>query len=149
MRTALLPALLLMLAMPAEAQTVPVTIVDGHTIILRERTYVLWGIEAPDKRQTCEDGWPAGQEAIRALAQLIKGHVIECQAREKDRFGDTVALCLADGTDLGAMMIRAGMAWAFGGESKEYALLEKDAREERRGLHDHVCELPRSWRARH
>jgi endonuclease YncB( thermonuclease family) len=135
-------------SLAASAQTVAVTIVDGHTIILGERTYLLWGIEAADKRQSCEDGWPLGQEAIKTLAGLIRGHVIECQTRDKDRNGTTIALCLADGVDLGAMMLRAGMAWAFAGESREYVQLEKDARADRRGLHDHVCELPRSWRQR-
>ncbi len=142
-------AALLLFALPAAAQTVQVTVADGNTIRLAGRTYLLWGIEAPDRRQTCGDGWPAGQEAMQALAGLIQGHMIDCEPRDKDRFGDTVALCRADGADLGALMVRAGMAWAFGGESREYRDLEKDARDDRRGLHDHACERPGRWRERH
>jgi endonuclease YncB( thermonuclease family) len=146
MRLAAALLLALVLGLAAAAQTVMVTIVDGHTLSLGDRTYLLWGIEAPDKLQICDDGWPAGQEAIRALAGLVQGHAIECQTRDKDRFGTVIALCLADGSDLGAMMIRNGMAWAFAGESREYVQLERDARADRRGLHDHSCELPRRGR---
>jgi endonuclease YncB( thermonuclease family) len=100
---------LLMLALPAAAQT----IIDGDTIKLNGTTYRLWGIDAAENHQSCADGWPAGTEATKALAGLMAGKTIACEAKTTDRYGRTVAICRANGQDLGAAMVRDGMAWAF------------------------------------
>jgi hypothetical protein len=39
------------------------TIMDGDAIGLNGTTWRLWGINAPESRQTCRDGWPADLEA--------------------------------------------------------------------------------------
>ena len=44
-----------------------------------------------------------------------------------DCYGRTVALCLADGVDLGAAMVSAGMAWAFTRYSSDYVSQERTA----------------------
>jgi len=41
-----------LMALPAVAQTVT----DGDTIKHNDRTYRLWGIDAPERKQTCADG---------------------------------------------------------------------------------------------
>lgn len=43
------------------------TIMDGDAIGLNGTTWRLWGINAPESRQTCEDGWPADLEAKHEL----------------------------------------------------------------------------------
>jgi hypothetical protein len=53
----------LTLAVPASAQTV----VDGDTIRIGAATFHLWGIDAPDAKQTCSDGWQAGTAASRPV----------------------------------------------------------------------------------
>jgi hypothetical protein len=60
---------LLLFALPASAQTV----VDGDTIKLAGTTYRLWGIDAPESKQSCAAGWPAGQEATKARAVRAAG----------------------------------------------------------------------------
>ena len=57
-----------LLALPAAAESVRA--VDGDTIKLNDTTYRLWGIDAPETRQACADGWEAGPEARRKLADL-------------------------------------------------------------------------------
>ena len=52
----------LLLCLPAAAQT----ITDGDTIKHNGRAYRLWGIDAPESKQTCADGWPAGSLATTA-----------------------------------------------------------------------------------
>jgi hypothetical protein len=95
---------------PAAAQ---VRTVDGRTLKLGGTIYRLWDIDAAEKSQKCADGWPAGIEARTRLRQLIAGRTVACEPRTKDRYGRTVALCRADGQDLGVAMVSAGMAWAF------------------------------------
>src|SRR3954452_15705468 len=108
MDSRMLGVLVALLAVPAVAQTV----VDGDTIKLEGTTYRIWGIDAAETKQACADGWMAGRGATAAMLQLVKGRTVACEAKVKDRYGRTVALCRADGRDLGAAMVSAGMAWA-------------------------------------
>src|SRR6516162_6676857 len=89
-----------------------VTVIDGDTIRLDGTTFRLWGIDAPEARQDCRDGWPAGREATAHLRRMIDGQGVSCEPRTIDRYGRTVALCRENGRDIGADMVSAGMAWA-------------------------------------
>lgn len=123
------------------------TVTDGDTIKLSGTTYRLWGIDAPETVQSCADGWPAGHEATAKLEQLMAGREISCEPRTTDRYGRTVAVCRADGNDLGAAMVSAGMAYAFTRYSSDYIEQEKSAIRERAGVHAHNCDKPWEWRA--
>lgn len=127
--------LILLLALPAHAQ---VRVIDGDTIALNGTTYRLHGIDAPELKQEC-DGWMAGQYAAAVLRGLVDKRIVVCIPRTTDRFGRTVAICLADGVDVGAEMVRQGMAWAFIRYSKSYVDLEVAAKAEGLGIHAHGC----------
>ena len=141
-----LVGLAVLVAPPVCAQSV--TIVSGDTISQDGTTYRLWGIEAPDPHQTCMKGWPAGEEAVRVLEELIADRPVSCEPRDKDRSGRTRAICQADGTDLGAAMVRSGFAWAQLGQSKGYVLEETRAAGERKGVHAHRCQTAANWRVK-
>ena len=96
------------------------TAVDGDTIKLDGTTYRLWGIDAPETRQTCTSGWPAGMEATDLLRALMRDKTVMCEPKTTDRYGRTVAICRADGRDLGADMVSAGYALAFVRYSLDY-----------------------------
>ena len=131
-------------SMPAAAE---VRTVDGDTLKLDGTIYRLWGIDAAEQGQRCADGWPAGIEARTKLRHLIAGHTITCEPLTKDRYGRIVALCRADGQDLGAAMVSAGMAWAFTRYSGDYVEQEQVASAEHLGVHAHDCAKPWDWRA--
>ena len=96
----------------------------------------------------CDDGWPAGQEASAYLYDLIRGRKVTCEPKTTDRYGRTVAICRADGRDLGADMVSAGMALAFIRYSRDYVELEAAAKAARLGVHAHDCIAAWEWRAR-
>ncbi len=96
--------------------------------MLSRAIYRLWGIDAPETTQNCRDGCPAGRLAATQLQTLIKGREIACKAKDTDRYGRTVAICRAGGEDLGALMVRSGMAWAFVRYSRDYVNQEARAK---------------------
>jgi len=123
------------------------SVTDGDTIKLNGTTYRLWGIDAPETKQTCSDGWEAGREATRAMVELIRGRFVTCHAVTQDRYGRTVATCFADDVNLSAAMVQAGMAWAFVRYSRDYVDLEAAAKAAWLGIHAHDCQPAWEWRA--
>jgi endonuclease YncB( thermonuclease family) len=122
-------------------------VIDGDTLVLDGIHYRLYGIDAPESRQACADGWQAGKAASRTLATLVEGKAITCEPRGHDRYGRSIGICRADGRDLGAEMVRMGMALAFTRYSTDYVQLEAEAKAARRGVHLHGCISPWDWRA--
>lgn len=122
-------------------------ITDGDTLKFGGVTYRLFGIDAPEARQTCPDGWPAGRMATTRLQALISGRSVICQQKDRDRYSRIVAVCRAGGQDLGAIMVREGLAWAFVRYSSAYVDQEARARADRRGVHAHGCTAAWDWRA--
>jgi endonuclease YncB( thermonuclease family) len=141
--SASLLALLAVLVRPASGQTVT----DGDTLKQGGVTYRLWGIDAPELAQTCPDGWPAGRMASSRLQALTAGRSIVCQEKDRDRYGRTVAVCRASGEDLGAIMVREGLAWAFVRYSSDYVGQEGQAKAANLEVHAHGCPPAWQWRA--
>lgn len=102
-------------------------VLDGQSEAVRVRVD---GIDAPER---CQNGGEAAREALIALALRKTVHVY---GDTSDVYGRLVARLQVEGTDLGAEMVRAGMAWAWRYQSGRgpYAGLQREARQARRGL---------------
>ena len=89
-------------------------VLDGDSLALAGEDIRLFGIDAPESRQTCRDAagrsYRCGRAAARALAAATEGRTVACTRLERDRYHRQVALCTADGRDLGEAMVRAGLA---------------------------------------
>ena len=72
--------------------------------------------------------------ATTRLQALTAGRSIVCQEKDRDRYGRTVAICRASGEDLGAIMMREGLAWAFVRYSYDYVDQQEEARAANRGV---------------
>lgn len=136
----------------AERQTAtiagPARVVDGDSLSIAGTQIRLFGIDAPELHQTCNRAgrnWACGLEAAAALRAASADKQVVCRARERDRFGRTVAVCHAGGLDLGAAMIKGGLAVSFG----SYEADEREARDARRGIWSSSFDPPAVWRARH
>jgi micrococcal nuclease len=80
-------------------------VIDGDTIDIRGTRIRLAGIDAP------EIGDPHGQAAKGALLRLCHGQIIRAVTEGEVSHQRLVATCyLADGRDLSAEMVRAGLA---------------------------------------
>ena len=148
-----LMALAIGLAAAAPAQvTGPARVVDGDTFSVGAERVRLWGVDAPEGRQVCQNaqgqGYACGDVARDQLVGLIGGREVRCEVRDRDPYGRAVSRCLAGSTDLGEAMVRTGWAVDYVQFSRgAYASAEVEARRARRGLWAGRFETPSTWRA--
>lgn len=121
---------------------------DGDSLVVDGVRIRLHAIDAAEYKQNCADGWPAGVMAFDALRAMVAGRTVACEPKTTDRYGRTVAVCRADGVDLGAAMVHSGHSWAFTRYSADYIEQEREARAARAGVHGHDCVPAWEWRAR-
>ena len=126
-------------------------VIDGDTFSWKGQTYRLWGIDAPEKDQSCRRGledYQCGATALSYLRSLIDPATLACEikprAKKETRI---VALCRVDGEDLALLMVSAGWAVDYKFFSKGYyAAAEGDARAARRGLWAGEFQQQQAWR---
>ena|SRR5215204_333932 len=124
-------------------------VVEGDTVRFGSQLVRLFGIDAPKKAQTCDDGqWHPGPLAKKALEAFIAGRPVTCKQVDVDDANNRpVAQCFAGDDDLQALMVSAGWAWSFGRYGDRYAPEERDAIARKLGVHGHRCSPPSQWRS--
>jgi endonuclease YncB( thermonuclease family) len=122
---------------------------DGDTVKFGRQRIRLFGIDAPEKGQPCDDGhWYPGPLATKALIAFIAGRPVSCHQVDYDQKNNRpVAVCFAGKDDLQALMVSAGWAWAYTAFSDQYADAERRAPARGVGVHAHRCQPPWEWRA--
>jgi endonuclease YncB( thermonuclease family) len=104
----------------------------GLTDNKEEIRFRIYGIDAPEKKQ------PFGNKSKQYLSDLIYGKKVGIVVQKKrDRYCRPVVwVYTPDGKDVGAEMLKAGMAWHFKkyNKSQEYADLENVAKRDKLGL---------------
>ncbi len=143
-------ALAVYLAGPADPpeQNLPLVgkarVVDGDTLALGSIRIRLADIDAPERGQTCGEAaapWPCGARAGARLVELARNE-ISCQPEDRDRWGRIVAACRNAGADLGAAMVRDGLALSTG----RYDEVQAEARLAGRGIWSGPFVAPAQWR---
>lgn len=134
----------------AQTLTGPVTVIDGDTLKMGSKRIRLFGIDAPEGRQTCQTArgqdWWCGTEASRAMRSLAHGKAAICHQQDIDRYGRIVAICMVNGRDIGEALVEQGLAIAYRYFSKRYVPAEDRARQARRGMWSGNFMEPYDWR---
>lgn len=142
--------LLISPALAAEPIVGRPSVIDGDTLDIRGTRIRLFGIDAPESGQLCQDAagksYRCGQTAALALADRIGEANVSCEARDTDRYGRTVAVCRKGPEDLNAWLVQQGFATAYRRYSAVYVNLEDEARSRKRGLWAGVFDPPSDWR---
>lgn len=127
------------------------TAVDGDTLRLGTIRVRIFGIDAPESHQRCSlksgADYACGERAALFLAGAVYGRSIVCEAKDRDRYGRTVALCRAGGVDLGQALVNSGLAVADRRYSEIYVADEERPRRARRGLWSGAFVPPSDFRA--
>lgn len=118
-----------------------IEVIDGDTFRHRGEVYRLWGIDAPERDQTCLDSsfrrYDCGKQATEKLKSLLNTEEEpECVQVSRDSYDRKVMKCYVYKQDLGGMMVRSGHAldepFFSGGV---YGPDQEAAKKEKLGLH--------------
>ena len=124
------------------------SVIDGDTIQISGRHVRLFGMDAPELVQTCEANgrkYRCGEAATHALADRIHDRPVTCKWQEIEGYDQLMAVCTADGEDLGRFMVRAG--WAIASRRYPgYVDDELSAKSARVGLWQGRFVAPWQWR---
>lgn len=144
-------ALACLLASPAEARSVTgrAHANDGDSLVVQGVRVRLFGVDAFEYDQMC-GRFACGQKARQTLGELVRGQDITCVRHDMDRYGRMVSVCtLADGRDVGAEMVKRGLAVAYRRFSMAYLPQEKAAKAARAGAWAYGFQSPLQYRQNH
>jgi endonuclease YncB( thermonuclease family) len=124
---------------------------DGDSLRSGKLRIRLFGIDAPEKKQQCTgtDGakWDCGTAAEKALTALVaSAPQLQCDLIDVDRYGRVLMRCFAGKTDLGAALVRAGLALAYRQYSFIYSADEDSAKTAKLGMWAGSFTAPWAWR---
>ena len=130
--------------------TGPATVIDASHLEVAGRRVKIYGIDAPDPDQTCEDregkDYPCGIEARRTLARIVQGEEVSCQPRGPNQLNETLATCSTGQTDLAQALVTTGWALADRPRTLDYEEDELKARTAKLGLWQGAFLSPAEWR---
>ncbi len=111
-------------------------VMDGDTLLVvrsGQKEPVKLRLDGVDAPETCQPGGLAARDAMIALA-LRKP--VQVQSLGHDSYGRDIGRLSVNGADLGAEMVRSGMAWAYRFRTGRgpYAALQREAQKEKRGV---------------
>jgi endonuclease YncB( thermonuclease family) len=128
------------------------TVIDGDTIEIHGQRIRLWGVDAPESRQPCQDAsgkdYRCGKAAADALDELLAAaRPTRCEQVDVDRYKRVVARCYAGKQDVAEALVSRGLAVDYHRYSKgAYAAAEDAARSRRVGLWAGTFKKPWEWR---
>ena len=111
-------------------------VMDGDTVLLvpeGEREPVKWRIQGIDAPESCQ---PGGEASRDVLIALVLRRTVQIEPHGHDSYGRQLGRLWVGEADVGAEMVRTGMAWAYSYRSGRgpYAALQREAQRHKRGL---------------
>jgi endonuclease YncB( thermonuclease family) len=80
------------------------SVIDGDTLRVAGQKVRLQGLAAPELSEA------RGHEATAALIQIVKGHKVSCELDGTTSHDRLVGICYAEGKDVGAELVKLGLA---------------------------------------
>jgi endonuclease YncB( thermonuclease family) len=137
------------LAADGDVVSGPVRAIDADIIMVNDQRVILYGVDAPERSQFCFVGnkkWGCWDAAMSALRTILEPGTASCTlSGEPDPFNRRYGVCTVDGKDVGAELVRSGMAMAFLDQGDDYAEIEQQARTAEVGLWQPRAKVDAPW----
>ena len=128
-------------------------IVDGDTIIFKNKKVRLFGIDAPETNQYCFDKkkikYSCGLNSTKELIKFIKQNSnksIKCTDHDIDQYGRNISECWVGKISINSWLVENGYALAYLKYSNKFFLDEKKAKEKGLGVWQGRFIYPWEWR---
>ena len=128
-------------------------IVDGDTIIFKNKKIRLFGIDAPETNQYCFDKkkikYSCGLNSTKELIKFIKlnsNKSIKCIDHDIDQYGRYISECWIGKISINSWLVKNGYALAYLKYSNKFFLDEKKAKENGLGVWQGRFIYPWEWR---
>lgn len=127
-------------------------VVSGSILVLNGVRIKLFGIEAPEPTQTCENrygnSYHCGKAAIIWMRDWLNKKNVSCRILSRIENNNTTGICFSDDGkyDVAAKIVYAGWAVAYTKHTRVYVDYEREAAEARRGLWSGRFYKPWDWR---
>ena len=133
-------------------------IIDGDTIKIDSKKIRLYGIDAPEKKQTCKKpyltigffsftkNYLCGQVSTDKLTKKINNQIIKCKIKNVDRYNRLIGECYKKNENLNSWLVSNGYAVAYRKYSKKYISNEIIAKNNKLGIWQGKFEMPWNFR---
>ncbi len=126
--------------------------IDGDIITIDNLRIILWGVDAPDRNETCTQGselYPCYANSVQALTALVAQGPVTCTLKgAPDRLNRRFGICMTGATDINAEMVKQGMAFAFVPQSTDYAGAQAGAKSAKIGIWQDGVSAQPPWELR-
>ena len=133
-----------------EVVTGAAKVVDADIIMVEKQRVILWAVDAPERPQKCFVGdltWDCHGAARQALGELIASGEASCtlQPGAPDKFNRRYGVCTSAGKDVGAELVRLGLARAYVEQGAGYLAQEEEARAAAVGVFQAGAKVDAPW----
>jgi len=114
-----------------------INVVDGDSLVVNGVMTRMYGIDAPEYKQTCldenEQEYQCGNSSKEALQNMITDDTI-CSIKGHDKHNRILTVCYNGNIDINKEMVKKGFAVAYSRYSDDYIDQETKAKENKIGL---------------
>ena len=134
------------------------SVTDGDTIKINGNKIRLFGIDAPEVKQSCKKPfisfsfyslykkYNCGVISTEKLRDKISNKKISCLISNKDRYGRFIGECFYKKLNLNSWMVKNGYAAAYLKYSKKFVAQENQAKKNKLGIWQGPFINPWEWR---
>ena len=134
------------------------SVTDGDTIKINGNKIRLFGIDAPEVKQSCKKPYISfsfyslykkyncGVISTEKLRDKISNKKISCLISNKDRYGRFIGECFYKNLNINSWMVKNGYAVAYLKYSKKFVAQENQAKKNKLGIWQGPFINPWEWR---